>query len=255
MDTMQEDCERILAAAQQHEVVLRAIGGMAIHLHAPTASNLPALRRLYGDLDFVTTSQDSPHLRAFFESIHFSPNARFNALQGHSRMIFNAPGDAWHIDIFIDAFKMCHNIRFDRQRLLNETQTIPLAELFLTKLQIVQINEKDVKDIAAILLEHPVGDQDREMVNAAWIAEVCRADWGFYTSVIKNIERIPLMLKRFDLAELEDQLVQDRLAEIKRRMETAPKTMGWKMRAAVGEKVRWYEEPEDAARDAITKLE
>ncbi len=256
MDTLEQACGLILSATNQQDILLRVIGGMAIHLHSPSASILPSLQRTYGDLDFVTSNQDSSRLRSFFESIHYSPNARFNALRGKTRMIFNSPDDTWHIDIFVDEFRMCHNIKFNRERLLKETYTIPLAELFLTKLQIVEINPKDVKDIAALLLEHPVSDEDHEAINAGWICEVCRADWGFYTSVMKNIIRIPELLSHFDLPDPQRRVVLERLETIRKRMEASPKTMNWKMRAAVGEKVKWYEEPEDAAREAIDmKLE
>lgn len=256
MVNMRKECEQILDAAHQQNIMLRVIGGMAIHLHAPVASELPALKRAYGDLDFVTTARDGQRMRAFFESIHFIPNTRFNALQGKSRMIFNSPDDSWYVDIFIDEFRMCHIIKFAEDRLEKDPVTIPLAELFLTKLQIVQINQKDVKDIAAMLLEHPIGSTDQETVNADRILQVSSQDWGFYTSVRKNMDRIPGFIEAFDLSAEQRDLVLGRLGELAERMDRAPKSTAWKLRAKVGERVRWYEEPEDATRDAISmKLE
>jgi hypothetical protein len=253
---MQTECEQILAEAHRQNILLRVIGGMAVHLHSPQSSILPGLARAYGDLDFVTISSDSKKLRAFFESIQFKPNARFNALQGSRRMIFYSRDESWCLDIFVNEFRMCHNIKFSQERLEKDLITIPLAELFLTKMQIIEANEKDVKDISALLIEHPVGPTDLEVVNIDRINEVCSQDWGFYTTVRKNIDRIPGFMMHLDITEEQRTLVLSRLDEIARQMDEAPKTVAWKLRASIGERKRWYEEPEDATRKAISlKLE
>lgn len=251
---MRADCERILDAAGQQNVLLRVIGGMAIHLHCPTASVLPALSREYGDLDFVTASPDDQRMRAFFESVGFSANSRFNALQGATRMIFDCREADWHIDVFINKFHMCHDIKFNHERLERDPVTIPLAELLLTKFQIVSINPKDVKDIAAVLIEHPLGDTDLETINVPRILDITSHDWGFYTTVQMNLERIPRLLETLHLSEAETRTVAGKLQELGKRMEAAPKTAAWKMRAVVGKAMPWYEEPEDAARGQL-KLE
>ncbi|MDR3574379.1 MAG: hypothetical protein P4L50_10980 [Anaerolineaceae bacterium] len=254
MGSMKENCEQILAEARKQNVLLRVIGGMAVHLHCPEASLLPALKRDYGDLDFVTASPDDQRMRAFFESIDFCPNLRFNALQGKTRMIYNCPDGSWYLDLFINEFRMCHKIKFSRERLHKDPVTIPLAELFLTKLQIIKINPKDVKDVAALLLEHPLGDHDDETINVQRINAVITEDWGFYTTVRMNMDKIPEFLLTLELPEKESALVRTRLAQLAKAMDEAPKSMKWKMRAAVGKSVAWYEEPEDATREEL-KLE
>ncbi|HEX9013840.1 MAG TPA: hypothetical protein VF813_10000 [Anaerolineaceae bacterium] len=254
MTTMRAECERILEAAREQHILLRVIGGMAVHLHCPNASTLPPLAREYGDLDFVTASPDDQRLRAFFETVGFDANARFNALQGASRMIFDSREADWHIDLFINTFHMCHDIRFSRARLEQDPLTIPLAELLLTKLQIVSINAKDVKDIAALLIEHPFGDTDREEVNLSRILEVLCQDWGFYTTVSQNLGKIPPLLEALAVPAAEAKLVTGRLDELGKRLASAPKTRAWKLRSLVGKSMAWYEEPEDAARGEM-KLE
>jgi hypothetical protein len=254
MVNMRAECERILEASPKQNVLLRVIGGMAIHLHCPTASILPALAREYGDLDFVTASPDDQRMRAFFESVGFSANARFNALQGATRMIFDSRESDWHIDVFINKFHMCHDIKFSHERLEQDPVTIPLAELLLTKLQVVSINPKDVKDIAALLIEHPLGDADLETINLPRILEITSHDWGFYTTVRLNLEKIPGFLETLRLPEDQTKIVTRQLEELGKRMEAAPKTAAWKMRALVGKAMPWYEEPEDAARGEL-KLE
>ena len=254
MVNMRAECERILDAAGKQNVLLRVIGGMAIHLHCPTASLLPALAREYGDLDFVTASPDDQRMRGFFESIGFSANARFNALQGASRMIYDSRESDWHIDVFINKFHMCHDIKFSHERLEQDPLTIPLAELLLTKLQVVSINPKDVKDVAALLIEHPLGDTDLQTINVSRILDITSRDWGFYTTAHMNLERIPRLLETLLLPEAETRIVTAKLEELGKRMEDAPKSAAWKMRAVVGKAMPWYEEPEDAARGEL-KLE
>jgi hypothetical protein len=254
MVDMQAECERILKAADEQKVLLRVIGGMAVHLHCPTASRLPYLAREYGDLDFVTATPDDQRMRAFFESVGFAANARFNALQGAKRMIYDSQELGWHIDIFINQFHMCHDIRFNHTRLEQDPVTIPLAELLLTKLQIVSINPKDVKDIAALFIEHPLGESDLETINVRRILEITCQDWGFYTTVTANLEKIPHFLEVLEVPEPEATAVNGKLLDLRKRMAAAPKTTSWKLRSLVGKSMAWYEEPEDAARDEM-KLE
>ncbi len=254
MTSMRENCDEILAAAKQQNVLLRVIGGMAINMHCPSASELPSLKRSYGDLDFVTAAPDDRRMRAFFESINFCPNLRFNALQGKTRMIYNCPDESWYVDIFIDEFRMCHKIKFSRERLMKDPVTIPLAELFLTKLQIIKINPKDVMDVAALLLDHPLGEIDDETINVKRINEITCDDWGFYTTVRINMNKIPGFLVSLELPEKESAIVNSQLAKLAEAMDSAPKSGKWKLRAVIGKSVAWYEEPEDAARGEL-KLE
>ena len=254
MVNMRGECERILGEAHRQEVMLRVIGGMAVHLHSTVASKLPSLQRDYGDLDFVTVSPDDQRMRSFFESIGFVGNARFNALQGASRMIFDNQDGSWYIDIFINRFHMCHDIKFSRQRLQQDPLTIPLAELLLTKLQIITINLKDVKDLAALLIEHPLGTTDQETINVSRILDFTSQDWGLYTTVQLNLDRIPGLLQNLALPKADTETVIRKVKDLGSQMESATKTTSWKMRSLIGKAVKWYEEPEDAARGEL-KLE
>jgi hypothetical protein len=254
MKSMREECNIILAEAKKQNVILRAIGGIAINIHCPEASVIPVLKREYGDLDFVTASPDDQRMREFFNTINFSANSRFNALQGKTRMIFNNPDNTWHIDIFINEFRMCHKLQFDHERLLKDPWTIPLADLLLTKLQIFEINVKDVKDIAAILLEHPLGEGDFEMINMKRILEITNNDWGFYTTAHDNIDKIPTILDSLDLQINHKQVIKQRLSELEKIIDDSPKSSRWKLRASLGKTRKWYEEPEDASREVL-KLE
>jgi hypothetical protein len=251
---MRLECEHILEEASKQHVLLRVLGGMAVQLHCPSASHMPALKRDVGDLDFVTASPDDQRMRAFFESIGYAPNARFNALQGASRMIFESQASENMVDIFVNKFHMCHDIKFTHDRLAQEARTIPLAELLMTKFQIVTMNPKDVQDIAALLIEHPLGTVDQETINLLRVLEVTSDDWGFFTTMRMNLDKLPQLLDNFHLPALETSLITGRLTDLGKHMDDAPKTMRWMARAVIGKSVPWYEEPEEAARDKL-KLE
>jgi hypothetical protein len=139
---------------------------------------------------------------------------------------------------------MCHEIPFDG-RLRPGQQTVPLAELVLTKLQIVELNEKDVRDTALLFYGHQVSDHDDEAINGARIAELCAGDWGLWRTLTYNLERCREHLGDYALPDADMQLVAGRLTGLLDMIEDRPKSRGWKLRARVGERKRWYELPEE----------
>src|SRR5207237_5396907 len=108
---------------------------------------------------------------------------------GGTRYYFKHPRTGLGVDIFMDELYYCHRIAFGG-RLHVDSHTIPLAELLLEKMQIVELNEKDVKDTIVLLLEHDIGDGDDETVNGRLIADVLSDDWGFYHTVNMNLDRV-----------------------------------------------------------------
>jgi hypothetical protein len=160
------------------------------------------------------------------------------------RGLFYDLGNERQIDLFVGSFEMCHQIPL-ADRLDLEPVTVPLAELLLTKLQIVELNEKDQRDILALLLEHEVGDNDDEMVNGGHIARLCAADWGLWRTCKLNVERTREALTSYGLSPAERDSVSARLESLWARVEAEPKTRRWKVRDRVGDRVRWYEEPDE----------
>ena len=141
---------------------------------------------------------------------------------------------------------MCHEIPFDG-RLTPGEQTVPLAELVLTKLQIVELNEKYVRDTALLFYGHEVSDHDDEAINGERIAELCAGDWGLWRTITHNLERCREHLGDYSLPEEDAQRISDRLGDLLARIEARPKSRGWKLRARVGERKRWYELPDEVA--------
>ena len=131
---------------------MRLLGGVAVWARCPSARR-PELAREYGDVDIVTPGRSAREVGRFLESLGYEPDKLFNALHGAQRMNFMDAGHDRPLDVLVDRFVMCHALDL-RDRLAVEELTIPLADLLLTKLQVVKINEKDLLDLLALLADH-----------------------------------------------------------------------------------------------------
>ena len=164
---VEAEARRLAARIEAAGLPLRLLGGLAIRLHA--AGNIhPALARSYADIDLVCTRKAGREVSRFLVAAGYEANERFNAMNGSERMIFYDRPNARHIDVFVGGFRMCHALPLT-SRLDRDSPTLPLAELLLTKLQVVQLNAKDANDIIALLLDHEVAEDDDDTVNAAYI--------------------------------------------------------------------------------------
>ena len=231
---------RVLRAADETNVPLRLLGGVAVRLRA--RNGLPSvLERRYGDLDFVTARKESASAQRLFRELGYAPHVSFNALNSKERLLFFDEANDRQVDVFVGAFRMCHEIPLEGRLEVDET-SIPLAELLLTKLQVIELNEKDVKDTVAILHDRELGDSDGDTVNAAQVARLCGEDWGLWRTISRNLEAC-----REQLAAYGDELaaVGERIEALGERLEAQPKSRAWRMRAKIGERKRWYDLPEE----------
>jgi hypothetical protein len=200
----------------------------------------PALTREYKDLDFATSKKSSGDLQKLLRDMGYEPHLGFNAMNGRERLLFYDNPNERQVDVFVSSFRMCHEIPLEK-RLTVDEDTVPLAELLLTKLQIIELNEKDVRDTVALLLEHEVTDDDRG-VNASRVASLCADDWGLWRTISHNLEKLRHHVGSY---EVDAETVSNRVALILERIEVAPKSRSWRMRAKIGERKRWYELPEE----------
>ena len=238
-----QEAERIVDTAEKNGITLRLFGGIAVRFHCPSATHRQ-LARKYADIDFMGLRKESRGLKKLFIDLGYVPRDVFNALQGDTRLIFNDIENGRRIDIFLDVFEMCH--RFDlRDRLLIDKYTIPLADLLATKLQVVEITEREYRDIIALFHDHDVGDSDApEIINGVYLARLCARDWGIYKTFTTTLSNVLSAVSQYQLDPEDQQIVRKRLQDLQTRIEKEPKTTRWKIRANVGEKVRWYELPE-----------
>lgn len=242
----------IVSEANKEGLNLRLLGGLGVKSHSQKTMVKAPFLRDYDDMDFAISTSQNRLLPAFFRKLGISENKRFNSLNGHQRMIFfDGPEDeGTKIDIFVGVFQMCHKIDFN-SRLTADDMTIPLAELFLTKLQIVEINNKDITDVLAMVLEHNTGSSDLDTINTDRLGKLCSVDWGLHHTIEKNIGKIIGRLEEYSLTDDENKRVKIKMESILQAMNEHQKSLKWKARALVGESVKWYEEPEDAVREAV----
>jgi len=242
----QEEAHRIVRGAAQQDLTFRLLGGAAISLHSPSASHR-ALARSYPDLDFVLREKRGDRAETFLTGLGYSPDKPFNLYNGQHRLLFHDPELDRQVDVFVAEFRMCHSIPLGN-RLELEPITLPLAELLLTKLQIIQMNEKDVRDVCALLLDHPLGDQDAETLNGRRIGSLCADDWGLWRTVGLSLEKVQEVSQGLDIGEELQRKIGGQLTSLRQALEAAPKSTRWKMRARVGDRVPWYELPEEVRR-------
>src|SRR5918998_1311361 len=240
---MAEEALRIVEEADRDDLPLRLLGGVAIKLRAKDGLN-PAFERDYADLDWITPKGTSRAAQRFFEGLGYEPHVRFNSMYGQERLLFFDRQHGRQVDVLVGTFRMSHEIRLGK-RLDMEPVTIPLAELLLTKLQIIELNEKDVRDALALLHDHPVADVDGDSVNCGHIAGLCAADWGLWRTFTANLSAPGGHLERYDLPEEGRQRIADRIQELLERIDREPKSFGWKMRSKIGDRKRWYNLPEE----------
>jgi hypothetical protein len=239
------EAKRLLDLASSEGVPLRVLGGVAIHLRAP-GELPPALARTYQDVDFVTAKGSSAVVQALLRGTGYEPHVAFNALHGTERLLFFDNGNERQVDVFVGGFSMSHKVPV-ADRLELEPATLPLAELLVTKLQIAELNEKDVRDALALFHGHPVDERDGDAINAARVAEMCRTDWGLWRTLTGNLAACRDHVARYDLPEEDKVRIHGEMDALLDRIENEPKSRAWKLRARIGERKRWYTLPEEVA--------
>jgi len=245
-----EETRRLIGGAERNLVLLRAIGGVAVLFHCPSAEDGP-LSRKRPDIDLMALSSEYKKLNGFIVSAGYEPNKRFNAVNLRSkRLMYIDPVNQRQIDFLLDYFHMCHTIDV-KERMSIDKLTIPLAELLLTKLQIVKLNEKDIRDTVALVKDHSMGESDEETINLKRICDLCGKDWSLYKTVTTNAAKIrDFFVDNYEIGAKAKELVKNRLTTMSQAIESTPKSMKWKMRAKMGDSMAWYDLPEEVVRRA-----
>jgi hypothetical protein len=234
--------ERLLDLAADNGVAIRLLGGVAVRLQAPDLP--PAFDRQYKDLDLAVPKGGSQGADRFLRAAGYEPHTAFNALNGKERLLFFDTDHDRQVDVFVGAFRMCHEIPLN-ERLGAQERTVPLAELLLTKLQIVELNEKDIRDTLLLVHGHEISDGDGDAINGRRIAELCAGDWGLWRTITANVENVLGHAGEYDVPPPDRDRIERRLRDVLDRIEHEPKSRGWKLRAKIGERKRWYELPEE----------
>lgn len=234
---------QVIDAATRRGVLLRLLGGIAVKAICPSASEI-SLPPESLDVDLAVYGRQRGKLDALMDSMGYEPHRRFNALHGHRRLKYSEPEGRISLDVFVDTFYMCHQLPF-ADRLEFSELSIPTADLLLSKLQIVQMGEKDLRDIYAILCDHDLGPAgDVVEVDSAYVASICADNWGWYKTVTMNLDKSIELADDF-LAGPQKEVYASRAHRLRQIIEAVPKSLRWQARARIGEARRWYDLPEE----------
>jgi len=213
-------------------VLARLLGGVAVVLHCESLAGRP--HREIADIDLIVSRAAARELPAAIGARGYEPAERFNAMHGHSRMLFSGPHGK--LDVFVEEFHLCHRLDL-RSRLELESPTLTASDLLATKLQIVELNDKDLTDIWALLRDHEIGSGAGDHVDSDYLCSLVRDDWGLWRTFTGTLAAV---------SERSPE-VADRADELRARMDAVEKSRRFRVRARIGERRRWYELPEDPA--------
>ncbi len=241
----------IVERAQAQGVYLRILGSTAFRIHSPEyVSAHEAMNRPLTDVDLAAYSKQDRAIEGFLQGEGYKLTvAALTPELFALRRIFNHPSNGIHIDVFLDELNFCHKIPF-QNRLEVDSPTIPLSELVLEKTQIVTLNQKDIKDMLILLAAHPVGDHDKETINGRQIAGLLSKDWGLYYTTMLSLDKIRKGLEIYGqpFSDQDVENIKTRIDLLSQMIEEAPKSLGWKVRAKVGAKVKWYNDVDEVER-------
>jgi hypothetical protein len=236
----------IVESAKRRNIELRLLGCIAVKLHCPEMRRFheETMERHATDLDFIALSKDRSKIKELLEELGYGmmkttvPMERRDIFKGKEEL---------KVDVFFDKLEMCHVIDF-KNRIKIDYPTISLADLILEKTQIVKITEKDIKDMMILLYEHDISDSEDDTINGKYIAELLAKDWGFYYTVTTNLKLIKDQFLEKWKNLLSTEIRTNVVAKINMlldKIEREPKSTGWKIRASVGTKKKWYRDVEE----------
>lgn len=236
-----EETQRVIDATEERGLTVRLIGGTAINRHAKSARDGP-FKRDYRDVDFVGTRAEEDELVELMTDLGYEDNERFNTMR-RFRLEFRDPVNERKADYILDRFDFCHRWNL-RNRLELDYPTVPIEDLLLSKLQIVEVSDRDVRDILAMITDHPVSESDdTEAIDPGYIADRCRNDWGLYKTVTMNLDRVDEYVVSTEVP-VDADVVAEKIDVLRSAIEARPKTLRWKLRSIVGEHKQWYKRPE-----------
>lgn len=245
-EKFEAEVRRISEAARQGGLMLRLLGSLAFQVHCPQYGFLQAkLGRAYTDIDFAGYGKQAKAISEMLAGLGYSEDREIFVLTEGSRAIFENAGNGIHVDVFYEKLDFCHVIRWNG-RLEADWPTIPMAEMLLEKMQIVKINEKDLIDTIMLLLEHPLGEGDAETINLAHTARLCAADWGLWRTTTMNLEKVKQIAQTYpQLSAADKATVTQKVDTTLARLEAEPKPLAWKLRARVGDRIKWYKDVDE----------
>lgn len=249
VDDPLEEGLRIVGVAAERGLQVRLMGGLAFH--ARCRDWTAPIQRSRRDIDLATRRKDSRPLAELMRTEGYTPDRQYNALYGHKQLYFVDEPRERPVDVLVDRLEMCHTLEFAGRLTVTE-MTLPPADLLLSKLQIVKINRKDVLDLLALLSEYPLADGDEAgaAISLRRITGIAANDWGWWRTITGNLDKLRAIAAQLEPGELEfgrpsRHRPEEQVESLREAIDREPKSTRWKLRARVGERVSWYQEPEE----------
>jgi len=259
-----KEAERIVEVAKSKGLTLRILGGLGVAFHCRefrdfaeklgrTGTDVMAGQE-YSDIDFMSYRKFREGVKELFSDMGYAKRRATLSSAASERQVYYHPKGWFYVDVFFDKLLVAnHPVEFVG-RLELDYPTVAVTDILLEKLQIWEaFSIKDFKDCLLLLKAHKVEEkQNKESIDASYIAKLLSEDWGFWYTVTTNLKRInklaseiekfgaevkinPHDLKAEELAE-----ISSKIEALLRRIEEEPKSFKWKMRAKIGTKQRWY---------------
>jgi hypothetical protein len=246
---------KIFDAVKANDLDARLLGSTAFRIHCPKyVSYLDSMKRALTDIDLIALSADRKKVKRVFGSLNYGLDRKVALETEEKRYCFLSPDNAVNVDVFFDKLEYCHTIDL-RDRIKLDYPTIPVSDLLLEKMQIVEINEKDLKDVMVLLLEHPLADVDKDAVNSEYVTGLLSKDWGFYYTVVTNLKKVKGAMEGQGYAtvitEADRSSLNVKIDKLLQDIEKEPKSLAWRIRAKVGTSRQWYREVELDKRTAF----
>ena len=238
------EAKSLIDLATERSIALRLVGGLAIRMLTP---ELPPRSRTGQDLDFASSSSTRRALTDMLTEHGYDPDKNFNALYGNKQLYFAHGSTGLAIDVLIDKLHMCHTLEF-ADRLTRMPYTLDAVDLLMSKLQIVELNEKDADDCLRLLATFRLEDSsDASAIDLRVFRSLVADDWGWWRTVTMNLERIIALVSEGPRSAIEGGKYDARsqLQILRESADSSPKSRRWKMRARIGDRIRWYEVPEE----------
>jgi hypothetical protein len=241
-----EQAYQILEAAKARNVTLRLIGALAFHIRCPDCNYIQTrAQRLFTDIDFMAYFPQRGDVEKLFKELGYVEDRRVKTVPGLRRSIFFHRDHAWHSDVFYDVLDFSHEIDL-KGRLELDYPTLSLVDLLLEKLQIAQINRKDVIDTVMLLRQHDLGDAAGATIQVDHLARLTKADWGLWKTVTTNLDKIGRLADLDEVLTEEDrEIIRGRLQGILARIDDEPPTLRWRLRSRIGERIKWYRDVDE----------
>lgn len=237
------EAERLIALANAANISVRLLGGVAISL-LYKGQLPPALQREYKDLDFVCTRDHARRWSEVLESNGYKSDVQFNSIHGSQRLLHFNNSTGGQLDTFVEEFSMCQQLELKTRLGILESTLTPI-DLLLTKLQIFEINDKDLVDAIALFLKYAPGDSPTNSLEKERVKSIVGSHWGWYTTLIDNLEKVKQRVFLTALSNFQKEVAIENIDGLLQLIVDCPKSIKWKTRAKVGRRMPWYDLPEE----------